>query len=120
MIIGIGTDILAIDRMERACANARFVERWFTGPERELFTGRRIETIAGNFCCKEAAAKALGCGFKGFMPDSVEVLRDDNGAPVVNLYGVAKIVAERLNIKKIHASITHDGLYAAAFVIMEG
>ena len=113
-------DILAVARMEKVCANARFIERWFTGPERELFAGKKIETIAGNFCCKEATAKALGCGFKGFMPDSVEVLRDDNGAPVVNLYGAAKDAAERLHVKKIHASITHDGLYAAAFVIMEG
>jgi len=120
MIIGIGTDILEIARIKRACRSARFIEKYFTVSERKLFSEKHPETAAGNFCCKEAAVKALGCGFDGFFPDCVEVVRDSRGAPVIIFHGKAKEIADSLGVVKIHASITHCDEYAAAFVVLEG
>ena len=120
MIIGVGTDIIEIARIKKACESARFVEANYTEAERELISVKGVLTAAGNFCCKEAAVKALGCGFAGFMPDAVEVLRNESGAPVVFFYKKAGEAAERLGVKKIHASITHCAEYAAAFVVLEG
>jgi len=120
MIIGVGTDILEINRMEKACGNAQFIKKNFTALEIDFLINKKAETYAGNFCCKEAAVKALGCGFTGFMPDSVEVLRDVNAAPVINFHGEARRIADEKGVVNVHASISHDGRYAVAFVVLEG
>jgi len=120
MIIGIGTDIIEIERVINACAANNFTEKYFTESERQLLAEKKPETAAGSFCCKEAAAKALGCGFRFFSTKCVEILRNESGAPVVNLHGAAKETADKLGVTRIHASISHCGTYAAAFVIMEG
>jgi len=120
MIVGIGTDILEISRIEKVYGNERFIEKNFTESEIEMFKNKKAETAAGNFCCKEAVSKALGCGFSNFMPISIEILRNESGAPVVALYGNAKKAAETMSVKKIHASISHCGQYAVSFVVLEG
>ena len=119
MIIGIGADIAKIARIKKACEKTGFMEKYFTDSEREFLKKKPAESAAGNFCVKEAAAKALGCGFNGVSPREIEVLRNESGAPVVNLYGNASETAGRIGVKKIHASMTHDGDYAAAFVVLE-
>ena len=70
MIIGIGTDIIEIDRIENAINNnKRFLEKVFTIKEIEMFKKRnmRSEIVAGNFAAKEAISKALGTGFRYFI-----------------------------------------------------
>jgi len=119
MIAGAGTDILKISRMEKACLNERFITKNFTEPEIAYLSGKKAESYAGNFCCKEAAAKALGRGFSGFSPIHIEVLRDNNNAPYINFYGEAKKMADDMGVKRSHASISHDGQYAVAFVVLE-
>jgi len=105
--------------METARLNERFIKKNFTESEIAYLSGKKAESYAGNFCCKEAAAKALGCGFNGFTPVHIEVLRDDLSAPVVNFYGEAKRIADEKGVEKSHASISHDGRYAVAFVVLE-
>ena len=69
---------------------------------------------------KEAFFKALGKGFKGNMRiHDVEVLRDENGKPYINLHGKAKRSTELLGVNSIHISISHDVEYSVAVVILE-
>lgn len=119
MIIGIGTDIIEIDRVSRACAKESFRKRCFTGNELELINGR-AERFAGNFAVKEAAAKALGTGFRGFEPRDIECLRDELGKPFVVLHGGALSGFADIGGKNILVSISHSGENAVAFVVIEG
>lgn len=121
MIIGIGTDIIEINRIEKAIEkNERFLTKNFTELELELFKNRNYsnETIAGNFASKEAISKCFGTGFRGFSLKDIEVLRDSLGKPVVNL---SKNLKEqmKLNKYKIHLSISHNKTNAIAYAILE-
>ena len=121
MIIGIGTDIIEIDRMGKALINKGFLHKNFTEKEIEYFLKRKnmSEVVAGNFAAKEAVSKALGTGFRGFGLIDIEVLRNDLGKPQVNLYGQAKNIAERGGVSKIHISISHNKTQAIAYCITE-
>ena len=89
MILGVGTDLIEIKRMEKACRRPHFVARTFTETESRQAKGSASK-LAGSFAVKEAVAKMFGTGFRGFMPGDIEVLRDELGKPYVNLYGGAK------------------------------
>ena len=120
MIIGIGTDIIEIDRIEKAInRNNGFLDKVFTAREIEMFKERnmRAEVIAGNFAAKEAVSKALGTGFRGFSLVDIEILRDQLGKPIVYLSDDMKKI---INAKhKINVSISHNRTSAIAFVVLE-
>ena len=121
MIIGIGTDIIEINRIEKVMMRtSSFLDKSFTDNEIEYFKlkGFKGNVIAGNFAAKEAISKALGTGFRGFGLKDIEVLRDELGKPVVNLsYKIYKL----LDIKEfnIHVSISHSKENAIAYAVME-
>lgn len=117
MILGIGIDIVEIKRIQKAIENMRFLEKYFCEAEREY--ARCAESLAGNFAAKEAAAKALGCGFRGFGPKQIAVLRDDLGKPYIQFYGKAKERAEQLGATHVYVTISHERQYAIANVILE-
>ena len=119
MIFGIGCDICDIKRI--AETNERFLTRNFTVAENEMFAKKRnmTETVAVNFAAKEAFSKALGTGVRGFELHEVEVLRDGIGKPYINLYGSAKEVCDKFNIKKVFVSLSHSKEFAAAYVVLE-
>lgn len=121
MIIGIGTDIIEIDRIEKAINNNKnFLSKIFTDNEIELFRERnmRIEVIAGNFAVKEAISKAIGTGIRGFSLIDIEVLRDDLGKPIAYLNNnIEKIINRKY---RLNVSISHNKTSAVAFVILEG
>lgn len=120
MIIGIGTDIIEIDRIERAInRNNGFLRKVFTSREIEMFKERsmRPEVIAGNFAAKEAVSKALGTGFRGFSLADIEILRDELGKPIVYL---SDNIMSIINAKhKLNVSISHNRTSAIAFVVLE-
>lgn len=119
MILGIGTDMIEIARIKRACDKEIFLVRTYTECECRQAKGS-ASMLAGSFAVKEAVAKALGTGFRQFMPIDIEVLRDELGKPCVVLYGGAKERAGELGMKRIHASITNTSEYAFGFVVGEG
>lgn len=119
MILGIGTDMIEIERIRKACEKEAFLLRTYTDAECRQADGNPSK-LAGNFAIKEAAAKAMGTGFRTFMPIDVEVLRDDLGKPYVKLYRGAEKLAEELGITRIHASISNTAEYALGFVVGEG
>ena len=121
MIIGIGTDIIEIDRIKAAIERTpSFLSKAFTEKEIELFKskGMRVETIAGNFAAKEALSKALGTGFRGYNLKNFEILRDNLGKPIVN---ISKEVRDKIGDRKlnINVSISHNKSNAIAFAIVE-
>lgn len=125
MIIGIGTDITSIQRIEKAVERfgERFIKKVFTEDEASYCKGKKEQAahLAARFAAKEAILKALGTGIsKGIGFKDVEVAREQGRRPEVILNGKAKDVAESLGVKNIHLSISHDSGLAAAFAVIEG
>lgn len=123
MIVGIGTDIIEIERVQRAIERTpHFLNKVFTPKENDYFKeiGHRGESIAGNFAAKEAISKAFGTGFRTFGPQDIEILRDVYGKPIVQLYNEAQSIKEILKVSTIHLSISHCKTYATAFATLEG
>ena len=121
MILGVGTDIIEIERIKKAIERTpKFLEKTFTENEIELFKSKamKAESIAGNFAAKEAISKAIGRGFRGFAFNDLEVLRDELGKPIVN---ISDKVKEFLEYEEVifHISISHNKTCAIAFVTME-
>ena len=118
MILGVGTDLVEIDRMRKACEKEHFVSRTFT--EAESQAGGSASKLAGSFAVKEAVAKVFGTGFRTFMPGDIEVLRDELGKPYVRLYGGALEQFEKMGMEQIHVSISNTNGLAMAFAVGEG
>ena len=129
MIVGIGSDLCSIERIERSLERwgDKFLNRVFTDVERRK-AASRPHTIAGTlakrFAAKEAFSKAVGTGFKSgvFMKD-IGVINKASGEPTLKLTGGAK---ERLDAMtppghaaKIHLTMTDDHPFAMAVVIIE-
>ena len=122
MIVGIGTDIIEIERINKAILNTpQFMEKSFTIQEQTYFKQRKnaVESIAGNFAAKEAISKALGTGFRGFGLMDIEILRDGLGGPVVFLHGEAEQIGKEKDITDIWVSISHCKAYATAYAVAE-
>jgi holo-[acyl-carrier protein] synthase len=116
VIVGVGLDLIEIDRIERALARRpRLAERLFT--EEELAyaheRSRPGQHLAARFCAKEAVAKALGLEAWAFR--SVEVIAT-RGAPTVRLEGTAAERASELGAQ-ISVSLTHSDVTAGAVAI---
>ena len=122
MIIGVGIDIIEIRRIKNAIeSNGRFLEKIFTSSELEYLKSRNLrpEYVAGRFAAKEAVAKALGTGFRGFDFKDIEIDRTTLGKPIVILKGKAKLIAKKEGQYNIHLSISHGEDSAVAYAILE-
>ncbi len=118
MIVGIGQDLIEIQRVLKALNKDNFRTRCFTSLELDMANGNDIKLV-DNFAVKEAVSKVLGTGFRTFMPKDIEVLRDTNGKPYVNLYGNALEISNNLNITNIFVSISNTKDYTTAVAIGE-
>lgn len=119
MIVGVGTDMVEISRIEKACRKQSFLTRVYTDEECRQ-AGNSATRLAGSFAVKEAVSKVFGTGFRTFWPGEIEVLRDSLGKPYVVLHGKAKETAKALGIARIHVSITNTADCAMAFAVGEG
>ena len=128
MILGIGTDLANIERIERTLARFgdRFRNRVFTETELAKAARRRDEagTLAKRWAAKEACSKALGTGLRmGIAWRDMAVSNLPTGQPVMHLTGWA---AERLAAMTppghhalVHVTLTDDHPWAQAFVVIE-
>jgi holo-[acyl-carrier protein] synthase len=129
MIIGLGSDLCNIERIENSLSRfgERFENRVFTEIERAKAARRpytRAGTYAKRFAAKEAFSKAVGTGFKAgvFMKD-IGVVNARSGAPTLALTGgaaarLAAITPEG-HEAVIHLTLTDDHPWAQAFVVIE-
>jgi holo-[acyl-carrier protein] synthase len=116
VILGIGLDIVVIERLEAALRRTpSLADRLFTEGER----GRAPASLAGCFAAKEALAKALGAPV-GLSWTDVEVCHDGTGRPFLSIGGTVAEAAALLGIRSWHLSLTHDGGVSAAMVVAEG
>ena len=121
MIIGIGVDVVDIERFQTvSMRTSAFAERVFTEFERFHSSGapRSMSSLAARFAAKEAVAKALGAP-AGLGWHDVEVTRDDAGRPMLTIGGRASEVAAGLGVTDWHLSLSHDAGIAVAYVIAE-
>jgi holo-[acyl-carrier protein] synthase len=124
MIVGIGIDLVHIPRIARAVARwgDRFTGRVFT-PEELGYCLRHRQPewcLALRFAAKEACSKALGTGIRrGVAWRHMAVFNEPSGRPVLHLSGGALKRAEDLKGSRWHLSLSHDGEYAIAVVIID-
>ena len=121
MIVGIGNDIIEIERIEKAISKESFKNKIYT--QRELKNiekrGNRTETYAGIFSAKEAISKAIGTGVREFSLTDLEILNDDLGKPyVVVSEKLDKILKNKKEDYQIEISISHSKKYATAMAII--
>ncbi|MBA4501377.1 holo-ACP synthase [Marinobacterium marinum] len=123
MIVGIGTDLLEIERIRQALARTpRLPERILTLQERAAFHRHTRPEIflAKRFAAKEAAVKALGTGIgRGISWQHFEISHDPLGRPLLSLSGEAALEAARRGIQRWHLSYSDERAYISAFVIAE-
>ena len=124
MIVGIGTDLAEIDRVERSVERFgnRFLERVFTSGERAYCQAKKnsAESFAARFAAKEAGAKALGTGIsRGVGWQDFEVRRAPGQRPELHLSGRAQELASAMGVVNISLSLTHTRGMAMAVVILE-
>lgn len=112
MKLQVGFDLVEISRIEKSLENPRFRKRIYS--EEELsFYPKKVQSLAANFAAKEAFAKALGTGFRGFSFHDICVLRSKNGEPVLLL---SQKLQRILGDRKYSLSLTHTHTTAGAFV----
>ena len=121
MIVGIGNDIIEIERVEKAILKEGFKNKVYTQKELENIEkrGNRTETYAGIFSAKEAISKAIGTGVREFSLTDLEILNDDFGKPyVVVSEKLNKILKNKKEDYQIEISISHSKKYATAMAII--
>ncbi len=123
MIVGVGIDIIEIDRLGRDLAEKDgLTEEIFSAKEIAYCRKKRYSAqhFAARFCAKEALFKALGSGKRGGMSwRDIEADNDPLGLPSLKLHGKTKERAKKLKVTRIHVSLSHTRQMAAACVILE-
>lgn len=125
MILGHGIDLVDVARLRRSVEEhgEHFLARVFTVGERSYCdrqSKRRFEHLAARFAAKEAVLKALGTGWSGGIAwTDVEVIREDNGRPVIRLQGIAAEIADSRGMRVWHVSLSHTETHAIASAIAE-
>ncbi|MBW8183656.1 holo-ACP synthase [Shewanella nanhaiensis] len=131
MIVGLGTDIAEIERIEqkvpaagdiKGLESCRLAKRVLTESEMAIFIASKqpARYLAKRFAAKEAAAKALGTGIgRGVSFQHIEISNDTNGAPLISFNGGAADRLAFLGGARAHISIADEKHYATATVILE-
>ncbi|MDI6732596.1 MAG: holo-ACP synthase [Planctomycetota bacterium] len=125
MLSGVGIDIVKVSRIKNlALAHLGFVNRIFTKNEISFCRSKRYpyQHFAVRFAAKEAFLKALrtGWGTQQSPPFSdIEIISSNNNVPSVMLHNKTKKICKRLDVKRIHLSLSHTQDMAIAIVILE-
>lgn len=121
-ILGIGVDVVDVDRVRRMLAkHPTFPDRVFT-PSEVTYCTRKADAapcFAARWAAREACRKSLG-GIRGMRWHDVRVDRAPTGAPRLALEGAAKARADRLGVSDVLISFTHERAIATAFAIAVG
>ena len=116
MIVGVGIDVVDIERFARTLERTPALrERLFTPTERNL----GIASLAARFAAKEALAKSLGAP-AGLHWTDATVFTATDGRPHLLVTGSVARRADALGVASFHVSLSHDAGIASAVVIAEG
>ena len=122
-IVGLGTDIVEIARIESALSRTdAFAKRILSVEEWTDFETTKFPEryLAKRFAVKEAAAKALGTGIsQGVSFEDFTVAHDALGKPILILSGKAQAIAAQMGVKNVCLTIADERHYAVATVIFE-
>jgi holo-[acyl-carrier protein] synthase len=125
LILGIGTDLVEIGRIEAA------LERWGERFARRILVPRELDRLARHrkpaaylakrFAAKEAFSKALGTGIRAPVNwHNIGVANHASGRPYLELAPPLAALVERRGVRSVHLSLTDERGMAAAFVVLEG
>ena len=122
-MLGLGTDILQIDRIDAVVERQgeRFVKRILTPAEQAEYRASKMPNrlLAKRFAAKEAVAKALGTGIgRGVSWQDITITHDDNGAPLVALGGGAMKAAVQRGGSNMLLSLADEQEYVVAFAAL--
>ncbi len=122
-VVAIGTDLVEIDRVKEVWERhgERFVARVLTPAEREVMAREKLpwRYLAKRFAAKEAIAKSLGTGIGVSLSwQDMELQRDSQGAPVVQLTHRARALAESRGGSRVLLTLSDERAYAVAFAVM--
>ena len=120
MSLRVGTDLVSVDQVRESISDhgQRYLHRVYT--EHELSDSRLApERLAARFAAKEATMKALGRRDEALSWRGIGVRRDIDGQPSIELSGGAAQLAQERGLERIAVSLSHEGDYATATVILE-
>ena len=123
MILGVGVDIVDVNRMRHWWERPRLLRRFFHENEIEAVKLRKsaeILSLAARFAAKEAFGKALGTGMRRLALSDIEVRNSHNGKPEILVHGTAQHALEAAGGTRLHISMTHEKNHAVAMVVIEG
>lgn len=123
-ILGLGTDIVEIARIEAVVSRSgdRLAKRVLSENEWAQYQAHQqpVRFLAKRYAVKEAAAKAFGTGIRnGLAFNQFEVFNDELGKPGLRLWGEALHLAQRLGVASVHVTLSDERHYACATVIIE-
>jgi len=119
-MIGIGTDLVDIDRFREVLQRTPGVaDRMFREDERAYADKAADPTarLAARFAAKEATLKSLGLGLGGMALSDIEVVKHEDGRPELRLHGAAADVADAAGAKRFLLTISHTDHLAQATVV---
>ena len=124
MIVGIGTDLIQVERIRAVMMRhrERFMRRVLTAAERQVCAAKSDQAayLAKRFAAKEAASKALGTGIGRVSWHDFEVRNDRAGAPQLLLHGAAAERLRQLGGRRAWLSLADERDFVSAFVVLEG
>ena len=121
-MIGVGVDVVEIERFRRSLARTPSMKaRLFTEVELSYVAPKAdpVPSLAARFAAREAVMKSLGVGLGAFGFHEVWVERADSGAPSLSVTGRAAALASEAGVSRWHLSLTHSDLVAVAYVLAE-
>lgn len=124
MIVGLGVDLIEIERVKEAHLQHgdRFIKRLFTSGEAAYCLRKKdpYPSLAGRFAAKEATIKAFSHGFGGrWKWTHIEVVREPSGKPTLKLTGIMEKLRFERKIDRVHLTIAHSKRDATATVLLE-
>lgn len=125
MILGIGTDIIEVERIHTAHEKfgERFLKKILLASEIEYCLSHRVPGpfLAARFAAKEAVSKAFGTGIGAQLGwQDIEVARKPSGEPYVILHGAGADLMRQRGGKQLLLSLSHTQVHAVAMVVLEG
>ncbi len=123
MILGVGIDVVHVERIRRWKEIDGLYDRFFHPEELAVALPRGevgILSLAARFAAKEAFGKAIGSGLRHFSLREIAVLNDSSGKPFMVLTGRAEEAFKEIGGRRIVVSLSHEKDNALAVVIIEG